>query len=101
YDSPPARWMVEFPRFTYLRTLDGKGPLVDTAAGGSLGFAHFPTPNLGAGMEFGGLGASGPPSARRTIGYFMILARIEKPLLNGLRFYAKGGPGLYFFKFEN
>ena len=101
YETPPARWMVEFPRGTFLRAIDGKGRLVDTAAGGSLGFVNFPTPNLGVGMEFGNLGASGPPSARRNIAYFMILARAEKPVLNGLTFYAKGGPGLYFFKFTN
>src|SRR4029077_14736343 len=88
-------------RGTFLRTLDGKGRLVDTAAGGSIGFAHFPEPNYGVGMEFGDLGASGLPSARRDIAYFMVLARLEKPIVSGFTFYTKGGPGLYFFKFSN
>jgi hypothetical protein len=101
YVAPPARWLIEFPRFTSLRTIDGKGRLVDTAAGGSIGFVHFPEPNCGVGMEFGDLGASGPPSARRDIAYFMILARFEKPIVNGFSFYMKGGPGTYFYRFSN
>jgi len=101
YESPPATWLLEFPRGTFLHTVDGKGRLVDTTAGGSLGFVRFPTPNLGAGMELGDLGASGPPSSRRDIGYFIIVARAEKPIIGGLTFYSKAGTGLYFFNFTN
>ena len=103
-EQTPARWLVEFPRGMFLRTIDGKGRLIDTAVGGSIGFTHFPQPNIGAGMEFGNLGASGPTVhlPPETYSYFIIPVRLEKhSLANSVRAYAKAGVGTYFFKFEN
>lgn len=101
YETPPARWLVEFPRGLFMRTIDSKGRLIDNTAGGSLSFAHFPEPNFGVAMEIGGLGSSGPPSARRSIGFFSIQARVEKPILRPLTFLVRAGPGLYLFTFDN
>jgi len=101
YEPPPARWMVEFPRATFLHTLDAKGRLFTTASGGSIGLTLFPQPNLGVTWEVGGLGSYAPPSAHRSIGYFSMHVRAEKPLANAITGFAKFGPGLYLFNFEN
>jgi len=101
YDAPPPRWLVEFPRGVFVQTLDGKGDLTDNAAGGSLGFVHFPQPHLGVGFEVGNLGNSGPPTARRSIAVLTMLTRAEKPWVKGLTGYLKGGPGIYMFTFDS
>ncbi len=101
YEPPPARWMAEFPRVIFLHTMDNKGTLINTTAGGSLGLTPFPQPNLGVSFEFGGLGAYGPPSAHRSIAYFSTLMRKEKPLAGPLAGFAKVGPNLFFFTFDN
>jgi len=101
YEAPPAHWFVEFPRAAFLQTLDGKGDLTDNAAGVTMGFIHFPQPNLGVGFEFGSFGNAGPNTARREINVLSVLVRAEKPLVKGLIAYAKGGPGVYFYKFDH
>lgn len=100
YETPPARWVVEFPKTIFPHTIDGKGRLTDTAAGLSLALSHFPEPDLGVTIEIGGLGSYRPATVTRDIGYFSVGARGEKPLASALRLYAQGGPGLYWFSFD-
>jgi hypothetical protein len=100
YESPPATWILEFPRATFLRNTDRKGGLISTAAGGSIGLTKFVQPDAGIAFEAGSLGSSGPP-IKRSIAYFSTLVRVEHPLLSVLTFYGKGGPNLYLFKFSN
>lgn len=101
YETPPARWMVEFPRSLFPHTIDGKGRLTSTAAGISLVLTHFPQPHLGVAMEVGSLGSYRPSTVSRDIGLFGISARGEKSVTSVVTLYAQGGPGLYWSKFSN
>jgi hypothetical protein len=101
YETSPARWMLEIPRATFLHALDGKGRLMNTTAGTSIGFTAYPATNLGITFELGSIGSSLPPSAHRSIAYFAMLLRKEKMLAGPLSSFAKVGPNLYSFRFEN
>lgn len=111
YAPPVTRWNLDFPRFAFNSTIDGKGRLIDTVAvDGSFGFSYFFRPRLGLDFEIGNVGsqrtslvtsaASTNYTINREINYVMPMVRAETTFWGPFALYGKTGLGLYNYKFE-